>query len=522
MPAAAAWTWGLARGDLSSRSERRIEGCIVGASAAAGHRLREGSFPPPSERRETGIAILGGGIAGLSAAWKLRRSGFDDFLLIELEDSAGGNSRYGESEVTRYPWGAHYVPIPGKEARAVWELFEEMGAVKSEPGGATTWKEEFLCFSPQERLFLHGRWHEGVFPRSGMGPEQQQEVAAFRAEMSRLRELRGADGHRAFSIPVESSSRIPEMLELDRISMKEYLDRRGWRSPALRWFVEYGCRDDYGGSLETTSAWAGLHYFCSREREDQEVLTWPEGNGKIVRHLADPIRERIQGQSLVFRVEPQRDSVEIDFLDLARNATVRVRAKKALFCMPRFLAPRVISGYRPSWIADFAYSPWMVANLHVDSTPPGAAWDNVIHGSESLGYVVATHQHLRAIPGKSVLTYYRPFCSGNPAADRAAMLARSWEQWRDEILADLRRAHPAIEETVRRIDVMLWGHAMIRPTPGFLWGKARQEAAAPFGHVHFGHSDMSGLSLFEEAQYWGVRAAESALGQLGIAFSSSL
>jgi hypothetical protein len=40
---------------------------------------------------------------------------------------------------------------------------------------------------------------------------------------------------------------------------------------------------------------------------------------------------------------------------------------------------------------------------------------------------------------------------------------------------------------------------------------AYQRAAEPIGNVHFAHSDLSGFSLFEEAQYRGVAAAEQVL-----------
>ncbi len=55
---------------------------------------------------------------------------------------------------------------------------------------------------------------------------------------------------------------------------------------------------------------------------------------------------------------------------------------------------------------------------------------------------------------------------------------------------------------------MRWGHAMIRPKPGFVWGDARRAAAEPFRGVHFAHSDLSGVALFEEAFHHGCRAAE--------------
>src|SRR4030095_1620667 len=103
--------------------------------------------------------IVGGGIAGLSAGWELERKGFRDFVILELEENAGGNSRWGENEITPYPWAAHYVPVPGPRATLARELFEEMGVFRD-----GVWDERHVCFSPQERLFLHGEWHSGVEP----------------------------------------------------------------------------------------------------------------------------------------------------------------------------------------------------------------------------------------------------------------------------------------------------------------------------------------------------------------------
>ena len=51
---------------------------------------------------------------------------------------------------------------------------------------------------------------------------------------------------------------------------------------------------------------------------------------------------------------------------------------------------------------------------------------------------------------------------------------------------------------------------MIRPTPGYIWGEARAEFQKPLGPIHFAHTDMSGISLFEEAHYQGIRAVKEA------------
>jgi hypothetical protein len=53
---------------------------------------------------------------------------------------------------------------------------------------------------------------------------------------------------------------------------------------------------------------------------------------------------------------------------------------------------------------------------------------------------------------------------------------------------------------------------MRRPVPGNLWYGQREKLAA-FRHprIALAHADLSGLSLFEEAQYRGVVATERVL-----------
>ncbi len=546
--AAAALALGCGPGTASDAGRAldagRIGGSIVGASHGIGHRLRDGAFPEPQQTREVAVVIAGGGIAGLAAAWKLAGSGFRDFVVLELEPEPGGNARWGENPVSTYPWGAHYLPTPTAESTAVRELVQEMGLIRDHgPAGEPIYDPRHLCHAPQERVFIDGRWRQGLSARDVLDPDDPggaAALAAFEAQVRQYRDYRDAQGRRAFALPVAASTSEPEIVALDRISMSEYFDRAGWSSPRLRWYVDYCCRDDYGCTLETTSAWAGWHYFCSRA-PDVQYLTWPEGNGRIVRHFADRAAGRVRTGMLVYRVRPAGETppevpaaggagtdvattggVEVDALDTRDETAIRFRARRCIYALPRFTAPRVVHRYALAGLEAFTYSPWMVANLTVDRLPEGAAWDNVFHDSPSLGYVVATHQNLRMTTGRSVLTYYLPFTAPNPEVARAWMLEQGWRDWVSLILADLGQAHPGIESNVTHADIMLWGHAMIRPVPGFVWGGARRRAAAPHGPVRFAHSDMSGMSLFEEAQYHGVRAAEEVMRELDHGFSSSL
>jgi hypothetical protein len=105
---------------------------------------------------------------------------------------------------------------------------------------------------------------------------------------------------------------------------------------------------------------------------------------------------------------------------------------------------------------------------------------------------------------------------------RARLLASNWNSWVDFILKDLSKPHPEIASLVQHIDIIRWGHAMVRPRVGFIWSDSRRQAAKPQGNIHFAHSDLSGFSLFEEAQYRGIIAAEGILTKHKMAFASSI
>jgi monoamine oxidase len=493
---------------LASCARRRkapITGSFVGASHELGHLLRTGKLPTPTKQERVPVVIVGGGIAGLSAGWKLAREGFRDFTILELENEVGGNARSGTNSVSAYPWGAHYVPLPGKHARYVRELFEELGIITGYANSEPIYKEEYLCFDPQERLYLNGKWQEGLIPTIGMTDDDRRDFDRF-AEL--VEHYRKPD---LFRIPMELSSKDPDLLRLDSLSMQHFLYEQRLRSPALHWYVNYACRDDYGCDYSDASAWAGIHYYASRDVEDSTVLTWPEGNGWIVKQLRKRLIDHIRTGSLVFHIS----QANVDVYGVAENTSTRIRADHVIFACPAYLARHIIEN--PPSTEEFQYSPWLVANLTLDALPmqrAGAplAWDNVIYASESLGYVVATHQSLRTHAAQTVLTYYYPLTGASTQKERARLLETDWTTWADFILADLSKPHPEIRGLVRNIDIMRWGHAMIRPRPGFVWGQARQRLTQPFGRIHFAHSDLSGFSIFEEAQYRGVVAAERVLG----------
>ena len=485
---------------MTAKGQRPLAGSFVNDAFAAGHQIRDRA-PIPAAPREVRIplVIVGGGIAGLSAAWRLEKRGFRDFVLLEMNGQAGGNARSGENEVSAYPWAAHYVPVPGPQALYVRELFEELGVLR---GGV--WNELVLCFSPQERLFLYGKWQEGIEPAIGLSRQDRE-------QFQRLEDLFAASrASGGFSIPMELGlARGPR--DLDKLSFADWLRQHRIDSPLVLWYMNYCCRDDYGAMAPDASAWAGVHYFASRAPEEKGPLTWPEGNGWITRQLLGRVGSFVRTGQMVRRIARQGTRY------LVLTDSVHYVTDAVIYAAPTFLAPYLIQGF--GRLETFEYSPWLTANLTVDRPPRGAgtlerAWDNVVAHSPTLGYVDATHQTLRSHVDRTVWTFYWALAEGSPSANRALLLEKDWHYWSEAILRDLERVHPDIRSCVSRIDIMRMGHAMARPVVGSIFDSQRRDLARRQGRLLFANSDVSGFSIFEEAQYRGVEAAETILDRL--------
>jgi len=500
-------------------------GELLGMNHTLGHRLRDGGLSPASETRQTGVLIVGGGIAGLSAGWWLARHGRDDFTILEMDAEPGGNSRGGQSPLVAYPWGAHYLPLPGAEAEYVRTLLAELGVLQGDPAAQRpTYDERYLCATPQERIYRNGLWEEGLLPQRGLSAEERGQQQRFQARMAELKQARGSDGRRLFAIPMALSSQDAAWRALDRLSFRQWLLDNGFSAPTLHWLANYACRDDYGTDYAQTSAWAGLHYFACRHGEaanatSDTVLTAPDGNAWLARGLAAAAGERVVCNALVGRLEEGKASIAADVL--VGERVVRYEARQLVWAAPLFVLPRVWAAM-PGELRAAAlagdYAPWLTANLHLAGWPEeryGAphSWDNVFYDSPGLGYVTATHQLIRRhLPG-TVFTYYRALHDVAPAEGRRLLLETPREAWAEGILSELERVHPDIRQRVTRLDVFRNGHAMRRPTPGSLFGGGR-ELLAGFRHprLKLAHADLSGFSLFEEAQYRGVLAAQRCLG----------
>lgn len=527
--------------DISCSSNNKfssIKGGFVKTPIDIGHRLRTFDYEKLKKDlkpKEIDVVIVGGGISGLTSAWNFKRNGFSNYTLLEMDSNFGGTSQYGKNDISEYPWGAHYIPTPSKENKALIALLSEAKVVsKVDPNGTPIIAEEYILREPLERLFIDSKWEEGLYPVALSTKKDLQQYKSFHNDIKKFATHIGSDGKKAFAIPISQSTKDIDIQNLDKISMKDYLTQKGYDSKLLHWFVDYACRDDYGTYLEDTSAWAGIFYYAARYNEEEhssEFITWPEGNGFLVKHLTKEVYSNIQKNIIVTSINPDviyNGSKKIDIFawNVEKEIIERYHANYLILSIPLFIAKYIIEPWRanpPSYIASFNHSPWLVANISLLAHPKSSgfypSWDNVFYNSSSLGYVSATHQQLIDY-GPTVFTYYYPFPGKNVKEEREKLLNTSFEKWVEIIISELEKAHPNIIDLITNIDIMRHGHAMIRPVPGLIWGGLREEAMKSFKGIHFAHTDLSGVALFEEALDNGLRASDEVLSEIGFKFNS--
>ncbi|MCL2635619.1 MAG: FAD-dependent oxidoreductase [Betaproteobacteria bacterium] len=516
---------------------------VLRLGMAQGHALRDGTqWPQPEGELSAEVAILGSGAAGLSAAWQLARAGLRDFVVIDGPEF-GGNTAGGQFGEVCFPRGAHYLPLPSAQSTHIREMLADLGVIEQEPFSAYPhFDERVIVHAPEERHFRNGRWYDGLLPNEGLPDDERAQLARFFARIEQLRDARGSDGRKVFCIPLALASHDPQWTALDARTFRQWLLDEGFTAPTLHAYADCCCRDDYGAGHTTISAWAGLHYFASRgghaqNAADGAVLTWPDGLHGLVSRLTariDALTGRADWHRPGMALKLDETSQGVDVLCThwpggdSTPRTLNLRARRVICAAPLHVAAHLMPlarfGFDPQRHLP-PYAAWLVSNFHLQGFPaeaPGAAlaWDNIVHGSHSLGYVVATHQLIRqAPPPRTVFSAYGALDAATLGQPLDASAIRHWlvEASPAELMtyavADLRTVYGReFWRHVLQVEICVRAHAMASPRPGFLNNVGAAALREADGRIQFAHADLSGLSVFEEAAWWGTRAALRIVG----------
>ncbi len=348
------------------------------------------------------------------------------------------------------------------------------------PTGEPVYNEFYLCADPRERLFTLGRWQEDLLPSIGVTADDRRAVRRLLRRNGWIRTARGSGRPQGLRHPARASSADAGFRALDRIGMADWMQAQGWDSEHAALVCRLLLPRRLRHPAADVSAWAGIHYFAARDGkgaddEHASVLTWPEGNGWIVGQLRQRLQRHLQCSALAWRdAAPREGGVAVDVFDPAAQRSRRIEARAVILAVPALRRRPLAGTGRPTPRA--ATRPGWSPTSPCGACPAGRGmplcWDNVFRQSRSLGYVVATHQALERVRSRTVLTHYWPLSDQPPEdARRRERLATAagglaGAGARTTCCACIRSWTGAVAS----IDVCLWGHGMIRPTPGLPLG----------------------------------------------------
>jgi hypothetical protein len=489
---------------------------------AVGHKLRDIDVSKLAiiGEKNVDVLIIGSGAAGLTAAWNLKRAGYKDFALLAGPEVHGNAAGLAINQHA-CPTGAHYLPLPSIESLAMREILHEMG-VMSGPiaSDKPSYDERVLVHAPSERVFYQGAWQYGLMPA-----DASTQKAQFLSVVGMFSQAIGTDGKRAFAVPVAMASEDQQWRQFDSMTFAVWLSKEGFSDQHLLSYLDYCCRDEYGAGVSIVSAWAGLHYFCSRSghasnADDGAVLTWPDGLSSIMRFLENGIRNTaawLNGTAL--RVRKTGSAVHV--LVMSENGAVNlIKARKVVMATPLYATAKIDSEFGLSF-KDWQqliphYQPWVVANFLFKHHLPEAngaelAWDNIVHQSKGLGFVNAKHQEFRVAASNAtaqLLTAYHAMDETDPLAARRWLAQCSDKELMRLMSVDVLTTYGRyFWRYLAAAHITVRAHGMPSPRPGYLANKLRADLGNESGAILYANADLSGYSVFEEAVYWGKLAA---------------
>jgi len=450
---------------------------VEGDHFAICHEIRDGhSFPKPDVTRKVEIAIVGGGMAGLSAAYFLREK---DWLLLEKEEHFGGNAYEEEYQGQFFSTGAAY------DYRGSFsdQLAKEIGI--------NLLPIDMPDPTIDNHTYVPDTWRSGLEHL----PYPKDVVASFKK----------------FRDDVMKSDVRGQMLELDS---KPFTDITGAYAPEVaKWWDAYG-PSNWGAFTEDTTAFIGVfdaQYLIKGEDNTRVIL--PGGLGcisyKLVEVLKPKYGERMLSDASVVSIVPDKDEVRITYSQGGKLTTVS--AKIAIVCTPKFFTARIVAGLpndQKQAMRRMRYAPFPMINMIFDQFVYRRGYDNWCPGNSFTDFIVADWT-IRNQPGYkpeyNILTFYTPLRE----SERSTVLEEEdCKALAGKVLKDFQKALPEFNMDPVEIRVYRRGHPMMMAVPG-QYTKNRMIASRPMDRIFFGNSDSGGPeSLSSEAVRISRAAAE--------------
>ena len=482
----------------------------LGDDFSLGHRIRGGALDLSNAApgKTCDAIVVGGGISGLAAAWRLARSG-RSVLVLEQAAVAGGNAkseRWGEID---YAIGAAYFCDP--------EGDEDLSALYTDLGLRTADGRMTVAEVPGGEAV-----HEGRIVRDLWTGESDPASAA---DFGRIRdEWAGMFDRRYPAVPWSPKTTgwsRAEFERMDRTPFSRTLDEL--RAPRhVRAYCEHYCWSAFGGAASEVSSYAPLNFLTA---EFGNLFALPGGNAGVAHRLVrrlEALGVEIRTRAIAGSIRTAGTGAEVRALE--PDGPRLHRAGACVVAVPRFMTKRIVDDYPAARLDEVSRMKWrsyVVGNLLLRGRP-GKGWYDAYRIDDcdprSIGWtdlILADHVKESAAD-YCVITAYRPL----PWDDaRPGLEAEETpKRYRAELLRDVAPALPALglrESQIAGSTFARWGHPMVLARPGQLSDGSLERVSAPLTSISFAQQDRYGLPAIEPAIHAGLDAAAEALAHLG-------
>jgi oxygen-dependent protoporphyrinogen oxidase len=430
--------------------------------------------------------IVGGGIAGLAAAWELRDR---DVVVLEADDRVGGRLRSERRGAYWLNFGAH---VWGGSASASGRLLADAGVeARPVPGrlAAVSLNGKLVAGGPVE-----------LFPLRLPMPLRARLALARAGLKLRIAVRRYA----AIAAPREGEDPAERQQR-----MLSFLDDRSFAQlvgplPEDADLLFRSTLTRSSGEPEDLAAGYGVGYFHLVWNRDaglsRNVLG---GSGAVVEALASRLGGRIRTGAAVTSVEPAADRVRVRYVH--EGTEHELEAHAAVVATPAYATREIVGGLPPetaSALERIPYGPYVVGAFLTGEQSP-MPWDDLYAlatPKRSFSMLFNTANVLREgprLPGGTLMVY------------AAAGFARRLEglddaEIADRFHADLHALFPELQGIVQETVIRRWERGLPYPRPGR--SLLQPALTRPLGPIHLA-GDYLGTWYTETAVQTGVAAA---------------
>lgn len=483
---------------------------------------------PPLPQEEVDVAVVGGGISGLSTAYALREY---NPVVFELHNKFGGNAQGGTINGSHFSLGSAYIITPDKGSD-LDNLYRELGfhdVVRTDEIPA-----------PVE---VDGKLNPDIW--NGLGVPKE-DIPAYEA----YREL--------VAVYVDDYPDVPFpeqwMIDLDQISLRQHIEdhimkEAGVPVPAaLAAAIQAYCYSSFSGGWEELSATLGWNFLAA---EEYGRWVFPGGNAWIAEKLWEGIAPLDQsdpahaphlraGQRVVdLRVQPDGRSL-LTWVN-ADGSFASLLAKQVVMACPKNIARAIIHNleadepdrFRAMRLSRRAY---LVSNIIMDRPIPENFYDifllenpeefpmDTTAAANFWKYTDVTNGSYTPAPFSpsipnppGVLTLYWPLPYESARFD--LVLEDPILNFAQAMTAKLRSTLKLLdlpESSVQEIRFARWGHALPLARVGFLADGIPAIIRAPYReNVHFVNQDNWALPAIENALLDSLEVADAIRKNLG-------